>query len=749
MNRDDPNLTAYALGELDPEDRAALEKLLQEDPAARGEVDATRQFCAQLRQRLHAEPTAPLHAAQRARVLATVSASVVSVKAPKVQRSAWPRRWLALAASLVIGAGVSMVLPVLYEVQPRRAPSPRAELPLRARAGSDVTVQLSTEAPGVPGNEGMPHPSAYHLSSEALSIGQLSPNRLTTASPEAPDVVNRLFASTDDYRRFKMQTLEHPESASSKSPVAGENRFLSESSGIAGRPLFSSRTRGLGVVENVTASRFGNRVKPLAFTLPLQEKKFSPLEAAAGLPGLVAEDGEPASTESYADIGENSFLKVRQMPLSTFSIDVDTASYSNVRRFLNSNQLPPTEAVRIEELVNYFDYDYAPPADDAPFSAAMEVAACPWAPGHRLVRVALRGREIQRANRPASNLVFLIDVSGSMQPENKLPLLKRSLQLMVEQLGEHDRVAIVVYAGAAGCVLESTTRKADIQRALDRLNSGGATHGSQGLQLAYELAQKHFIKGGTNRVILATDGDWNVGVTSKQALWEMIAEKAKSRVFLTVLGFGLGNLKDEMLEKLADVGNGNYAYIDTINEGRKVLVEELGATLVTIAKDVKIQVEFNPGQVGAYRLIGYENRALAAEDFADDQKDAGEIGAGHRVTAFYELIPAAAEHRLSDAPRNANLLTLRLRYKEPEGDTSTLREFSLKDSGHSFAQSSRDFRFAAAVVGYGMLLRGSSFAGDTNWNLVHELAVESKGEDRDGYRAEFVGLVEKARAISR
>jgi Ca-activated chloride channel family protein len=488
---------------------------------------------------------------------------------------------------------------------------------------------------------------------------------------------------------------------------------------------------------------------------------------------LRATTPEAPGTESYDDVTDNAFLRVTAAPLSTFSIDVDTASYANVRRFLNNNSLPPKAAVRIEELVNYFHYDYPQPDNETPFSAAMEVATCPWATEHRLLRVALHGRDLARNARPASNLVFLIDVSGSMQPDNKLPLLKRSLQLMIDQLSDRDQVGIVVYAGAAGCVLTPTHSKQKIREALDRLESGGSTHGSAGLQLAYEMATEHFIKGGTNRVILATDGDWNVGVTDKNDLWSLIEKKAKSGVFLTVLGFGMDNLKDDMLEKLADKGNGNYAYIDTLSEGRKVLVDELGATLVTIAKDVKIQIEFNPAQVAAYRLIGYENRVMAAKDFNDDTKDAGEIGAGHSVTALYELVPAGkeippaapaveplkyqpapvaeekAESRKPTTEISEELLTLKLRYKAPDADTSTLREFSLKDSGRRFENSTRDFRFGAAVVGYGMLLRNSPHKGTTNWELVHELAIEGKGDDRDGYRAEFVGLVERARALMR
>ena len=489
---------------------------------------------------------------------------------------------------------------------------------------------------------------------------------------------------------------------------------------------------------------------------------------------------EPSNTESYDTITDNAFLAVRDHALSTFSIDVDTASYANVRRFLSEQRLPPKGAVRIEELLNYFDYDYPQPDGEAPFSASMEVAECPWTPEHRLVRIGLKGREIHPDKRPASNLVFLVDVSGSMQPENKLPLVKKCLRQMVDKLGGEDTVAIAVYAGASGCVLEPTNKKSEMRAALDRLESGGSTNGAAGIQLAYQLAERSFIKGGVNRVILATDGDFNVGVTNQSDLTDLIEKKAKSGVFLTVLGFGMGNLKDSTLEKLADKGNGNYAYIDTLNEGRKVLVEQMSGTLVTIAKDVKIQVEFNPAQVGAYRLIGYENRMLKKEDFNDDTKDAGEIGAGHTVTALYEVVPAGVKSagipavdplkyqpapaqtpaRVDEAKRylvpdvdpavsSKELLTLKLRYKATDGDTSKLLEFPLTDDGKSYERSSRDFRFAAAVASFGMLLRDSPHKGKANWSSTLELALEGKGEDRSGYRAEFVSLIERAKAASR
>ena len=470
------------------------------------------------------------------------------------------------------------------------------------------------------------------------------------------------------------------------------------------------------------------------------------------------------NTEAYAAINDNPFLTALENPLSTFSIDVDTASYANVRRFLTENQLPPPDAVRIEELVNYFSYNYPQPKGDVPFSVNAEVAGCPWNAEHRLVRIGLKGREIARNQRPPSNLVLLIDVSGSMNEPAKLPLLKESLKLLTRQLTENDRVSIVVYAGAAGQVLPATSGrdKATILTALERLQAGGSTHGSAGIQLAYETATENFIQGGVNRVILCTDGDFNVGTTSQGDLTRLITDKAKSGVFLSVLGFGMGNYKDSTMETLADKGNGNYAYIDNLNEGRKVLVEQMSGTLVTIAKDVKIQIEFNPAQVNSYRLIGYENRLLAKEDFNNDKKDAGEIGAGHTVTALYEVVPAGA---VDETPRvdplkyqkpakpaaasgSDELLTLKLRYKQPDGDTSRLLSTPIKDSDKSYNRASTDFKFAAAVVEFGMLLRHSPYKGEATFNSVWEHTRANLGNDPEGYRAEFLTLVETAQRLA-
>jgi len=466
------------------------------------------------------------------------------------------------------------------------------------------------------------------------------------------------------------------------------------------------------------------------------------------------------NTESYAHLSDNPFLAVAEDPLSTFSIDVDTTSYSIVRRFVNEGRLPPKDAVRIEEMINYFSYTYPQPEGEDPFSVNIEIAGCPWNAAHRLMRVGLKGREIPRTQRPPSNLVFLVDVSGSMQPANKLPLLKESLKLLVRQLSATDRVTLIVYAGAAGEVLPPTpgSQQRKIVRALESLEAGGSTHGSQGIQLAYEEATANFIPGGVNRVILCTDGDFNVGITSPGDLVRLIEDKARTGVFLTVLGFGMGNYKDSNVEMLADKGNGNYAYIDTLNEGQKVLVDQMSGTLVTIAKDVKIQVEFNPARVSAYRLIGYENRVLHKEDFNNDKKDAGEIGAGHTVTALYELVPVGAAVNapavdplkyqkpgaLSSAAASQELLTLKLRYKQPEGETSKLITVPVSDRGIRFANASSDFKFASAVAAFGMILRDSPYKGTASLDGVHEIAAESVGPDLEGYRTEFLTLIQKA-----
>ncbi|MDX1629908.1 MAG: von Willebrand factor type A domain-containing protein [Fulvivirga sp.] len=471
------------------------------------------------------------------------------------------------------------------------------------------------------------------------------------------------------------------------------------------------------------------------------------------------------NTEEYNAINENEFRQALKKPLSTFSIDVDAASYSNVRRFLNNGQQPPKDAVRIEEMVNYFTYQYPQPMDEHPFSINTEISKAPWNEKHKLVHIGLQGKVIATDNLPPSNLVFLIDVSGSMNSANKLPLLKSAFKLLVQELRPQDKVAIAVYAGAAGLVLPSTpgSEKSTILNALNKLSAGGSTAGGAGIKLAYEVARQNFIEEGNNRVIIATDGDFNVGASSNAAMERLIEEKREEGTFLTVLGFGMGNYKDSKMEILADKGNGNYAYIDNILEAKKVLVNEFGGTLFTIAKDVKIQVEFNPAKISAYRLIGYENRMLKDEDFNNDKKDAGELGAGHTVTALYEVIPAGVkskfnpidelkyqENKISpEAYKTKELMTIKLRYKAPDGQKSKLISHGLIDNEVNIAQTSDNFRWSAAVAGFGMLLRDSEFKGDLTYNQVITLAKSAKGRDEEGYRTEFINLVKSCELIAR
>ncbi len=503
-----------------------------------------------------------------------------------------------------------------------------------------------------------------------------------------------------------------------------------------------------------------------ALSVPANVPQGSP--ASSVLPELNSNEIQPQPAgEDYNSITENRFLGVEANPLSTFSIDVDSASYSNMRRFLNDGIIPLPDAIRIEELINYFHYDYPQPDPecDCPFFTVAELSEAPWNEQHKLVHVGIQGREIATEDLPPSNLVFLLDVSGSMSSPDKLPLLKSAFQLLVQELDGNDRVSIVVYAGSAGVVLDPTSGldKQTILEALERLEAGGSTAGGQGIQLAYALAEETFIPDGNNRVILATDGDFNVGVSSESALVRLIEEKRDQAIFLTVLGFGTGNLQDSKMEQIANHGNGNYAYIDSVAEARKVLVQELGATLLTIAKDVKIQIEFNPAKVQAYRLIGYENRILAAEDFNDDTKDAGELGAGHSVTALYEIIPAGVEADVDltevddlryqptpvepAADFSDELMLLKLRYKDPTADTSKLLATPVVDQGIPLERTSPDFRFSAAVAGFGMVLRDSDYKGAATPLMIEQLATEALGPDLEGYRSEFLELVQRYQGL--
>jgi Ca-activated chloride channel family protein len=533
--------------------------------------------------------------------------------------------------------------------------------------------------------------------------------------------------------------------------------------------ILTGRTVGTEIKQRkeITGSVASSGPTPVGATLQGQVAGLNQMAAPPPVTYGYGAGDRHFDREGYDHISENGFKTVSDNPLSTFSIDVDAASYSNVRRILNSGQLPQQGAVRIEEMINYFRYDYAQPKGNDPFAVHMELGVCPWNSKHQLALIGLQGRKIDMEKLPPSNLVFLIDVSGSMWSADKLPLVKQSLKLLTEQLREEDMISMVVYAGKAGRVLEPTSgdQKMRIIEAIEKLEAGGSTAGGAGIKLAYQTAKENFIANGNNRVILCTDGDFNVGLSSDDALERMIEQERKSGVFLSVLGFGTGNYQDAKMQKLADKGNGNHSYIDQLSEAKKVLVSEFGGTLFTIAKDVKLQVEFNPAKIKGYRLIGYENRMLAKEDFNDDKKDAGELGSGHTVTALYELVPVGVDMPESgavdplryQAPITAiskdkqmladEVMNVKLRYKQPDGDKSSLLSFALKANPKPVAQLSDNFRFAAAVAGFGMLLRNSPFKGNSNYESVSALAKNAMGKDAEGYRKEFLQLVDKALKI--
>ncbi len=798
MKTDDPKLTAYALDELDPADRAEIEQLLRENPNAAAEIAEVRSVARMLESTLHNEEALPLSAQHREAVMREVPSAKI-VKGPSWWRS-WQGASVA-AACVIFGFGGWAILHTLTE--------PR--LDYVATAGKQAERAAAESADGVTVSVSAPEPETKHETLFAVNevpapAPELTPSvtaapfALTSAAPSAaPSAMPGKVALNEGELIAKIE----PSSATSISSKADmglditSDYYHSEKAAktpTAGLPdaARSKLAMGTGSASEVTAewqrpyrrfvpaapkpSPLGGyamaKAKPSGAFVPesrlivgskqMRGREAKP-EASVDSLSSTGDAEVGGNTEAYDAIEDNAFKRVTDEPLSTFSVDVDTASYANVRRMLRDQQRPPHGAVRIEELVNYFTYDYDQPSGDAPFSVNLEVATCPWQPAHRLLRVGLKGKDMARKDRPAANLVFLVDVSGSMNSPGKLPLVKESLQMLVDQMRDQDRVALTVYAGTSGLVLDSTSDKAEIRRAIANLEAGGSTNGGSGIQLAYRTAREHLVKDGTNRVILCTDGDFNVGTTSQSELVKLIEKERKGGVFLSVLGFGTGNLKDSTMEKLADKGNGNYAYIDGITEAKKVLVDQMVGTLVTIAKDVKLQLEFNPAQVGSYRLLGYENRVLATADFNDDRKDAGEIGAGHTVTALYELVPPGAEKAAMDglkyqpedkakavvpADLKKERLTVKLRYKEPTGDTSKLLEFPLNDSGHKWEQSSVDFRWAASVASFGMILRDSPHRAGANWELVEELAAEAKGEDRKGYRAEFLKLIDKAKVVA-
>ncbi len=678
ISPDDPRLTLYALGEMEPNEQAEFAKLLEQDTAARQTVAEIRAMAATVTAALEQEPS--FAKAMEGRPAKTPG---------KLLR--FPQLYFAISG---LAAACFAVFFVLWQNgQQNRPQTHLIEVPLTAAKEEAKDEKYANAA------------SAPAALQPAVTIGRAEDLNLPVPEP-AP---MRLDAFT-----------------------VGEARAQGSAMAVEG-----------GRAEQMARQSYAGMMKMKA--APAPRMNF------AG--GGVGADRD-FNTEAYGYRKDNAYLRVADQPLSTFSVDVDTASYANVRRFLAQKQRPPADAVRIEELVNYFPYAYRSPTGNVPFAASLEVASAPWAPAHRLVRIGLKGREVSDAARPAANLVFLLDVSGSMDEPNKLPLVKQSLRILVNKLRPDDRVAIAVYAGASGLALPSTSAReqAKILDAIEELTPGGSTNGAMGIQLAYDIAKANFIPGGVNRVILATDGDFNVGTTSEGELVRLIEEKAKSGVFLSVLGFGMGNLKDSTLEQLAD------------KEAKKTLVEQAGGTLVTIAKDVKIQVEFNPLEVQAYRLIGYENRLLAKEDFNNDKVDAGDIGAGHTVTALYEVVPVGAEMPDSagkvDALKyqrpagpvlinRAEMLTVKIRYKEPAGDVSNKLEFPLADTGTRFEDASPDFKFAAAVAGFGMVLRDSPHKGQLTLASVTEWGRAGIGSDAGGYRSEFLSLVGEAESLLR
>ena len=852
----DPKLTAYALGELDGAELAEVEALLESSPAARAAVDEIRAAADVLTRELAAEPGAALTVGQRETIQAAATGAASSADSAAAATLVVRRLWwkpYAIAASILVLVGV----PTVWMLMPSLS---------RAREMAKSSVwMLSTK-----GEDGV------------NTTPFAAPRGVEDSSQDVVIRSREFDGNAEELRRFAERSrLDQLRSLGYIGDDAAGQAQVNTGMPVAGiaAPHPSNRFdfSGNGKLSyGYQVSTDGSR--QVYFTELNEAYRGEPYSIAWDVADLLPGDEDAPGNEErfpqyyyrpdgsraerYDPVIHNPFLHVGRNPLSTFSIDVDTASYANARRFLNEGRLPPAEAVRVEEFINYFKYDYPQPVTgtmpvpqettgykpapqrpgEHPFSVNVDVSECPWMPEHRLMRVGLKGMEIEAEKRPVCNLVFLLDVSGSMADANKLPLVKQSLDVLVNELWDDDRVAMVVYAGASGLVLDST-KGADrdaILDALDRLDAGGSTNGGEGIELAYAVAREHFIDGGVNRVILATDGDFNVGVTNQHDLVTLIEEKARGGVFLSVLGFGMGNYQDASLEKLADKGNGNYAYIDTAREAEKVLGEQVGGTLVTIAKDVKIQVEFNPVEVAAYRLIGYENRLLAARDFNDDTKDAGEIGAGHTVTALYEIAPVGVDTAWLDELRNdviptagendvipttdgrrdlagapddseqsgkiprrfasrndeeqgpatppdpealaeedalpnivadewvdplryqtpgnlaaaalgiadGEVATVKLRYKQPDSDVSQLLETPVVDYGVALSETSDDFRFAASVASFGMLLRGTPYAPEWTFDDVLALARGGVGADADGYRAECVGLVEKAAELA-
>ncbi len=815
MTRDEmrDKLTDYAVGELTPAERAEIERALEADPDLRAELDAIRETVA-----LVSACSAPSIAIKEERLSTERVDAILSriVTTPKASRRFWVGpAMLAAGVALALGLGVVSnsflrrdIDRLSASIGDGKAAAERSEdaykralTELVGRAGELRTKQGELQRMLILADHELTAADSRFLAlnsdyillvaeqqklqsnntdldkrAENLNAQLAAEKSIREDAQRVRDTVRaELLASNDRlekaYKDIALLQVKVLDSSKAKNDIEGQLSYLRErvpnigdlgADPIGEAGLFTREHYG-GPSEfydlRARAVRAINARRELRQQAIDGNRSAEKNANGEGTIGRLIE--ESSNTAEYNPLVDNPYNRPFDAPLSTFSIDVDTASYANVRRFLTSGQLPPPDAVRLEELVNYFHYGYAAPAGDAPFSVALEAHAAPWEPKHQLVRIGLQGKEIELKDAPAANLVFLVDVSGSMAPAERLPLVKQSLHKLTETLRAQDKVSMVVYAGSSGLVLPATSgaEKATITGAIDRLSSGGSTNGAQGIELAYQVATENFVKDGVNRVVLCTDGDFNVGITDEGSLTRLIEEKRKTGVFLSCLGFGTDNYSDARMQALAQKGNGNAAYIDTVKEAEKVLVEQATGTLITIAKDVKIQVEWNPAKVAAYRLIGYETRLLAAQDFNDDKKDAGEIGAGHQVTALYEVIPAGQEVPASDVDAlkyqetakvivqgaaAAELCTVKLRFKAPDGDVSRKIEFALADPGLNAAGASTDFEFAASVAAFAMCLRDSEYKGQANFGLVKELAMAGLGDDARGYRKEFVELVKKA-----
>jgi len=776
-------LTAYLLGELDGSRCEAFEAALRESPELRDELEATRQVVEMLQGELSAEPCPKLSPGQHRELAEAIENRSVKPTAHTGRRSRRLLIAMEIAAMLLLCVGGGYWL-----VTGQSRSNGAKEVALRYESlrfmAQQETNGADRKGPPAEPNSVARGKALNTVGTNVLGVDSGSPTdgddplmmmvqpRIIISEEEESAILGKRLA-TDSYNLSGDIDLSFSQDA------FGETVDLSQMGAEKVIVPFDDNTP----IAYPSLERWQwptkNRTKFALVDLGEQKEERLAVrgEELSRLVEILLERQQAQGNEQYVGTTDNPFAVItdKDTALSTFSIDVDTASYTNMRRFLTQGQLPPRDAVRIEELINYFDYDYPQPEGDRPFSTNVELADCPWNGSHQLLRIGLMGRKIIETERPATNLVFLLDVSGSMGAQNKLPLVQRSMRLLVESLTETDRVAIVVYAGAAGLVLPSTpgSDKEKILASIDQLKSGGSTAGASGIQLAYQVAMDNFNEKGANRVILATDGDFNVGVSEDSELEKLILDQATSGVFLSVLGFGMGNIKDAKLEMLADKGNGTYAYVDSFAEAERVFKHQLTGTLYTIAKDVKIQVEFNPAKVKSHRLIGYANRIMPHQDFRDDSKDAGEIGSGHTVTALYEIVPVAGSDAKKDGEEQAKdpapekeivsryqgvtltdkaildeLGMLKLRYKKPDGHESALIEQVIGSKSKAYGEATIDFKFASAVASFGMLLRDSEYKGDAQYAATLELASEAFGPDELGQRHEFVSLVKLAKELA-